>query len=670
MTNNAPTFAPPANISTPATGASGAVVSFTATGGDVEDSSIPAVCAPVSGSTFPITTTTVNCTVTDSLGATATGSFTVTVTNNAPTFAPPANISTPATGATGAVVSFTATGGDVEDSSIPAVCTPQSGSTFPITTTTVNCTVTDSLGATATGSFTVTVTNNAPTFAPPANISTPATGASGAVVSFTATGGDVEDSSIPAVCTPQSGSTFPITTTTVNCTVTDSRGATATGTFTVTVTNNAPTFTPPVNITAEATGPTGAAVAFTATGGDVEDSSIPAVCTPQSGSTFPIAATTVNCSVTDSLGATATGSFTVTVTDTIAPGLTVTDISANAPSNANAALVTFTPTVTDAVDAAPTVVCTPASGSSFTVGSTTVSCTATDDFANAATNTFTVTVRDVTPPAITVPGNIVAEATSGAGAAASFTATATDVVGGSRPVSCSPASGTVFPLATTTVTCSAVDAVGNSGSASFTVTVRDTTPPTLTVPANITKAATGASGAVVTFATSATDLVSAATVTCDKASGATFALGTTTVTCTAKDGTGNVSAPKSFTVTVTQPQYGFLNVKNLPPASGTSFSRGKEVDFEWKFTIDNIVVDSRDSQPTVTILSPSGAVVGVFTPTSPGGCKFEYKLSSNTHDFHWVPSKSLAAGTYRVFVTSGKTGQRFPATGEYSVVVK
>jgi hypothetical protein len=56
-------------------------------------------------------------------------------------------------------------------------------------------------------------------------------------VTFTAIGSDLEDGAIPAVCTPASGSTFAVGTTTVNCTVTDSRGATATGAFTVTVTS-------------------------------------------------------------------------------------------------------------------------------------------------------------------------------------------------------------------------------------------------------------------------------------------------------------------------------------------------------------------------------------------------------------------------------------------------
>ena len=69
--------------------------------------------------------------------------------------------------------------------------------------------------------------------------------------------------------------------------------------------------------------------------------------------------------------------------------------------------------------------------------------------------------------------------------------------------SCSPASGTTFALGTTTVTCSATDAAGNTGTNTFTVEVQDVTKPIVTVPADQTVEATGANGATVTYAGSA-----------------------------------------------------------------------------------------------------------------------------------------------------------------------
>jgi len=76
-----------------------------------------------------------------------------------------------------------------------------------------------------------------------------------------------------------------------------------------------------------------------------------------------------------------------------------------------------------------------------------------------------------TGPVITTPGNLSVNATSGQGAVVNFTPSATDDVDGPVPVTCSPSSGTGFPIGTTTVTCSAVDAAGNPSVATFTVTV-------------------------------------------------------------------------------------------------------------------------------------------------------------------------------------------------------
>lgn len=78
---------------------------------------------------------------------------------------------------------------------------------------------------------------------------------------------------------------------------------------------------------------------------------------------------------------------------------------------------------------------------------------------------------DTTPPVVTVPSNMTVNATSPSGATVTFTASATDDVDGPLPATCTPASGSTFPIGTTTVTCTATDSSSNTGSASFTVTV-------------------------------------------------------------------------------------------------------------------------------------------------------------------------------------------------------
>jgi hypothetical protein len=101
-----------------------------------------------------------------------------------------------------------------------------------------------------------------------------------------------------------------------------------------------------------------------------------------------------------------------------------------------------------------------------TVGATTVCGSA------AGLGTFAIFAHDATPPTLTVPADMVVGATEPAGATATFTATATDAVDPAPTVACTPRSGTLFAVGTTTVTCTATDASGNAAPpGSFTVHV-------------------------------------------------------------------------------------------------------------------------------------------------------------------------------------------------------
>jgi eukaryotic-like serine/threonine-protein kinase len=78
----------------------------------------------------------------------------------------------------------------------------------------------------------------------------------------------------------------------------------------------------------------------------------------------------------------------------------------------------------------------------------------------------------------------------------------------------------------------------------------DSIPPEITVPGDITTVTSDPAGAVVSFDVSVTDNADPnPQVTCDPASGSTFPIGETTVTCTATDSAGN-TATASFKVTV------------------------------------------------------------------------------------------------------------------------
>src|SRR6185295_16013265 len=153
-------------------------------------------------------------------------------------------------------------------------------------------------------------------------------------------------------------------------------------------------------------------------------------------------------------------------------------------------------------------------------------------------------------PVVAVPAHATLEATAADGAVFTYNATSVDLVDGSVSVTCAPVSGSTFPPGATTVNCSASDTHGNTGTASFPVTVVDTTPPTLSVPANVTVEATSPTGTPHTFSASATDTCDGiVAVTCVPPSGSTFPLGATTVACTATDAHGN-SGSAAFSVVV------------------------------------------------------------------------------------------------------------------------
>ncbi|MBM3838723.1 MAG: HYR domain-containing protein [Verrucomicrobia bacterium] len=133
----------------------------------------------------------------------------------------------------------------------------------------------------------------------------------------------------------------------------------------------------------------------------------------------------------------------------------------------------------DNVDGPVSVVASPASGSTFPLGTTTVSLTATDAAGNSANASFAVTVRDTTPPVISADATKTAEATSPTGAVVTFVAIATDTVSGNVPVNASPASGSTFGIGLSSVSLSATDAAGNTASGSILINVRDTTVPVI-----------------------------------------------------------------------------------------------------------------------------------------------------------------------------------------------
>ncbi|MFN7013760.1 MAG: HYR domain-containing protein, partial [Bacteroidia bacterium] len=187
--------------------------------------------------------------------------------------------------------------------------------------------------------------------------------------------------------------------------------------------------------------------------------------------TFPFGDTTVTWTATDAAGNTTTCNQTVTVNDTEAPTIACPgNITVNNTTNQCGANVSFVATASDNCGTA-NITYSPASGSFFAVGTTTVTATADDGHGNTASCTFTVTVNDTQPPVINCPANFNVDVDAGqCGAVVNFAATASDNCGTAN-ITYSPASGSFFAVGTTTVTATADDGHGNTASCAFTVTV-------------------------------------------------------------------------------------------------------------------------------------------------------------------------------------------------------
>ena len=118
--------------------------------------------------------------------------------------------------------------------------------------------------------------------------------------------------------------------------------------------------------------------------------------------------------------------------------------------------------------------------STFPVGTTIVTWTASDNAGNSASGTQKVIVVDTTAPVLTIPANIVAhEATDVLSSVVIGTATATDIAGVTEITNDAP---DAFPLGITIVTWTAWDKAGNNTSAEQWVTVVDTTAPVIINP--------------------------------------------------------------------------------------------------------------------------------------------------------------------------------------------
>ncbi|MBK8297485.1 MAG: HYR domain-containing protein [Saprospiraceae bacterium] len=264
---------------------------------------------------------------------------------------------------------------------------------------------------------------------------------------------------------------------------------------------------------------------------------------------------TITVTVSDGNGNSTTCMVVLTGDDTTPPTASCKSITVQLDGTGNVSIVP-SEVNNNSTENCSGLVLTSVSPNSFTCsnkGANTVTLFVTDAAGNVSSCTSTVTVQDNILPQISCPGNNTVNNTPGiCGAVYTYTTpVGTDNCPGANTVrTAGLASGATFPIGPTTVTYKVTDGVGLTATCSFTITVLDNEKPMITCPANIVDS-TGVDSCIkkVTFAVSATDNCELAPISYSHTSGSTFPIGTTTVTVTATDLSGN-SKTCSFTITI------------------------------------------------------------------------------------------------------------------------
>jgi hypothetical protein len=296
-----------------------------------------------------------------------------------------------------------------------------------------------------------------------------------------------------------------------------------------------------------------------------------------------------------------------------------------------------------ATDIFPVTVESDAPDDGFPLGVTTVTWTARDENGNEAGTTQLVTIEDTTPPVVVPPADVTAEASAILSPVEIGTASASDIFGVTL-VDNAPAEG--FPLGQTFVDWVATDTHANEASARQTVTVVDTTPPSLSVPADISFVAAGPSTPVDPGAASASDIFEPVSLASDAP--AEFGPGLTVVTWTAVDPNGNqatatqqVHARYAFGGFVEPLHEGGIYKANrtLPIKFALGYAGGEAVP-DAVATLSVVPLGSDDSAGEPLAIEADGEADegGTFRLTDEG---YQYNLRT----------RDLPAGRYRITVS-------------------
>src|SRR5574338_472383 len=535
---SAPILVVPANVTQEATAKTGNTVNLgepTAT-----DATGVSSISNNGPSDYPFGSTIVTWTAADKFDNTVTKTQNVTIIDTTkPTITAPADVTIEATSVSDNEIALDTP--KVSDLVEVQSITNDAPAKFTLGQTTITWTVTDTAGNTNTATQTISVVDTtAPAITVPADVTQEATSKDGTIVSI-GTAQATDAIGVDSI-TSDAPSTFGLGTTTITWTANDTAGNISTATQHVTIIDTtAPIISAPADVTFEATSAYDNIIPLTQpTATDVVGDVTVTSDAPES---FSLGETIVTWTATDPSGNTATVTQKVTVVDTTAPTISApADITQEATSKSDNTISLQNANATDNVGIASVTNDAPAS---FPVGETTITWTATDQAGLTSTATQKITIVDTTKPEIRV-SDITIEATSEDKNSVDFSnIRADDLV---EIASLSSDAPQYFTLGITTVTWTATDEAGNTATATQTITVQDTTAPTITAPSDVIFEATSADANSVSLGQPITaDSVSDVAISSDAPE--SFKLGNTTITWTATDSSGN-TATATQTITV------------------------------------------------------------------------------------------------------------------------
>ncbi|QSQ25773.1 HYR domain-containing protein [Pyxidicoccus parkwayensis] len=263
-------------------------------------------------------------------------------------------------------------------------------------------------------------------------------------------------------------------------------------------------------------------------------------------------------------------------------------------------------------------------------------------------------VADTQPPQVTCPPAQVQEATTEFGQPVSYPrATATDAQTPSPLIRYSRPSGSYFSLGVTRVDVTALDDAGNSATCGIDVTIRDTTPPTITCRTGTLRyeatSPEGTYGYILFDAATASDVASRPSVVFSPAVTSLFPLGTTRVTATATDGAG-LQATCGFDVFVEDTQRPTLGTCPASLMLEASAPAGAVADFTLPSATDVASAPAVSSEPAMGSWLPLGTTSFTVTARDTAGntdaCTFPVEVRDTT------PPTLTCPPTQRVDATS------------------